>query len=276
MQPTRWSFTPAVEDILSPPPVPPPDPPPAQIRAGADQALGFVVTVANILVTIVIIVGMIVESKAVGRSILTGALYFATTTAIYVLALTGTLTDVIRGGQQQRTERLRIDAYADLAEQAIQWRLLVEENRKAELETPALPGDLAGRLSDVEQALKERTVAALKSDGETFVTPYDNRSRAALAAETQPARDTTANEARAWAMGLYTDMGLPNPKCVQLTGKREARGKIIGEVIGSKRGEGSSEALLWLLNKGVLLKVPGGYALNLRDFARRERLREIR
>lgn len=284
MQPTKWSFTPAVEEILAPPPAPQPDPPQAQTRA--EPGLGFVVTVANVLLTAIIITGMIVRGTDVGSSILIGAGYFALTTGVYILALTGTLTDVIRGGQQQRTERLRIEVYADLAEQAIQWRLLIEQNRKLELESQAIPADLSRRLAALETEMLERSLPADPQQTPSFVTPYDNRSpraagpsgrgQAAHAAETQAPHDTTAGEALAWAMTLYTDTGLPDPKRVQLRGKAEAYGKIRGEVIGSKRGEGSREALLWLLDKRVLKKIPGGYALNLAAFPRREELRYIR
>lgn len=275
MQPTRWSFTPAVEEILAPPPAPAPEPPSIRRDVQAESAW-LVLTLANVLVAAIIIIGMVLDGSTAKRAILFGAIYFFPTMAIFVLALTGTLTDVIRGGQMQRTERQRIAAYADLAELAIQWRLTIEENRRLELESQALPADLQRRLAAIESDLLERSLPAPTAPGATYVTPYDNRPRGAFASETQPAHDTTATEALAWAMSLYTDTGLPDPRRVQLLGKPDAIGKVKGEVLGSKRGEGSREALLWLLHRRVLKKVPGGYALNLSAFPRREELRYIR
>lgn len=257
------TYVPALPEI-APPPTPLPEAPSIARDVSAAGAW-FVLTVANVIVATVIIVGMLVDGSSAGNAILLGAAYFFPTMAIFVLALTGTFTDVIRSAQRERTERQRIDVYADLGGQAIAWRIAVEDNRRLELERDNLPATLSKRLTQLESRLDD--VYSLPAEGlqpPPHVTPYDNRKRGAFAAETQPAQDTTREEAIRWAMQLYNDLGDPHPHYVQLTGKPEARGRIQNiSVIGSARGAGSEEARLWLLQRRVLLKRPGGYALNL-------------
>ncbi len=270
------NYVPALDDVLAPPPDPLPDAPRVHNEVRAEAAW-LVVISANILVTAIIIAGMLIDGTATRRAILSGVLYFAPTTIVFVLALTGTLTDIVRGRQREITERIRIDAYADLAEQALQWRVLVEENRRLELQREAMPADLQRRLAAVEYDLLQRSLPAPgpQTPGSTFVTPYDNRKRGAFAEETQPSHDTTAAEAIKWVSDeLYTDTGAINHKRVLLTG--DARGMIVNtKVIGAKRGPGTKEALRWLLDRRVLRKIPGGYALNVDMVPRREDLRYI-
>lgn len=271
----RSSYVPAVpDDVLAPPPAPLPEAPLVRDSVRAENAW-FVLTFANVLVATIIVAGMLVDGSTTGRAILYGSLYFFFTMTIFVLALTGTLTDIVRGRQREITERIRIDAYADLGSQTLQWHILVEQNRRLELQRDALPADLERRLVAVETDLLERSLPAPPRQGDTWVSPYDNRKRGAFAAQTQPPQDTTAQEAVAWAMTLYLDNGHPDPARVQLDGKLDARGKIIGPVIGSKRGDGSPEALRWLLQRRVLVKQPGGYALNLNLCPRRDALRYV-
>jgi hypothetical protein len=262
---------PALDELLTPP-AQSPDPPAAAPRV--EQGFGFVLTVTNLFVTAIIISGMLIDGQSVTVAMVTGAAYFFPTTIVYVLALTGTFTDVIRGGQRERTERLRIDAYADLAAHALTWRMAVEDNRRAELAASATPSDLQRRLATVEYELLQRNLPA-QDAAPTYVPPYDNRQRGAFAAETQPARDTTSAEALAWAMALYGDDGLPDPRQVQLSGDESSRGRLRVPAIGSKRGPGSADALRWLLQKRVLVKLAGGYALNVALFPRREELRYV-
>lgn len=276
MMSTKNSWVPAIpdSDILPPPPEPLPQAPSIRKDVQAENAW-FVLTFANVLVATIIVAGMLVDGSTTGRAILYGSLYFFFTMTIFVLALTGTLTDIVRGRQREITERERIDAYADLGSQTLQWHILVEQNRRLELQRDALPADLERRLVAVETDLLERSLPAPPRQGDTWVSPYDNRKRGAFAAQTQPPHDTTAQEAVAWAMTLYLDNGHPDPARVQLDGKLDARGKIIGPVIGSKRGDGSPEALRWLLQRRVLVKQPGGYALNLNLCPRRDALRYV-
>lgn len=258
------NYVPAIADDLAPPPASQPEIPSIRASVGAEQAW-FVLMIANVLVTLIIISAMLIDGSSTRRAIMWGVLYFAPTTTVFVLALTGTLTDVIRSGQRERTERFRIDAYTDLGEKHLDWRLAVEDNRRLELERDNLPATLSKRLTQLESRMDD--VYSPPAEGlhpPPHVTPYDNRKRGAFAAETQPAQDTTREEAIRWAMQLYNDIGEPHSHYVQLTGKPEARGRIQNiSVIGSARGAGSEEARLWLLQRRVLLKRPGGYSLNL-------------
>lgn len=269
------NYVPALAgEVLPPPPQPLPETPSVSAQVRAEQAW-LILLSANILVTAIIIVAMLIDGTTTRRAIAWGVVYFAPTTTVFVLALTGTLTDIVRSAQREKTERIRIDAYADLGSQTLQWHILVEQNRRLELQRDALPADLERRLVAVETDLLERSLPAPPRQGDTWVSPYDNRKRGAFAAQTQPPHDTTAQEAVAWAMTLYLDNGHPDPARVQLDGKLDARGKIIGPVIGSKRGDGSPEALRWLLQRRVLVKQPGGYALNLNLCPRRDALRYV-
>lgn len=272
----RSSYVPAVpDDVLAPPPAPLPDAPLVRDSVRAENAW-FVLTFANVLVATIIVAGMLVDGSTTGRAILYGSLYFFFTMTIFVLALTGTLTDIVRGRQREITERERIAAYADLGEQAIRWRVKVEDNRRREIERDSLPSTLARRLTQLEAKLDELG----EGDAEgmqppSYVSAYDNRGQAAFAQELHPA-DTTRDEAVAWARKLYNDLGEPHPHYVQLSGKESARGRIQHtEIIGSARGAGSAEARLWLLQRRVLLKRPGYYALNLKDFPTERELRYI-
>jgi hypothetical protein len=270
-QESRYSFVPAIDDILAPPP--PAVEPESKVTQVHDGGLGFVVVSANVLVTAIIIIGMLVEGQQASRAIVVGAVYFASTTVIYAFIHTGALSAIIGVWQHERTERVRIQAYASVAEMAIGWRIRVEENRTLELQMQATPGDMARRLAQVENELMDHRLAADPPQGvSTYVAPYDNRSRGAFAEAAQP--DTTAQEALAWARTLYLDStGLPDPDRVQTSGEQE--GWLKGRMLGSKRGTGSKEAGLWLLHHKIILRAAGGYKLNTQHYPRRESLRNL-
>jgi len=236
----------------------------------------FVLTFANVLVATIIVAGMLVDGSTTGRAILYGSLYFFFTMTIFVLALTGTLTDIVRGRQREITERERIAAYADLGEQAIRWRVKVEDNRRAEIMRDALPADMDKRLARVERRLLDVVDGRGDAEGvqpDTWVTPYDNRGRGAFAAQTQPAQDTTRDEALRWARGLYLrETGDPDPRAVWLTNKPDSHGRLRGQMIGSARGDGSNEARLWLLDREIVVATRGGYMLNLDQYPRLDTL----
>lgn len=259
----RSSYVPAVpDDVLAPPPAPLPEAPLVRDSVRAENAW-FVLMVANILVTTIIIAAMLIDGTSTRRAIMWGVVYFAPTTTIFVLALTGTLTDIVRGRQREITERERIAAYADLGEQALRWRQSVEDNRRLELERDSLPATLSKRLNEIDAKLDEVYYPPRAGGVQPppDVAPYDNRGKAAFARELHPV-DTTREEAIAWARKLYNDLGEPHPHYVQLSGR--AVGRIQNtDIIGSARGKGSAEARLWLLQRRILLKRPGGYALNL-------------
>lgn len=259
----RSSYVPAIpDDVLAPPPSPLPEAPLVRDSVRAENAW-FVLMVANILVTTIIIAAMLIDGTSTRRAIMWGVVYFAPTTTIFVLALTGTLTDIVRGRQREITERERIAAYADLGEQALRWRQSVEDNRRLELERDSLPATLSKRLNEIDAKLDEVYYPPRAGGVQPppDVAPYDNRGKAAFARELHPV-DTTREEAIAWARKLYNDLGEPHPHYVQLSGR--AVGRIQNtDIIGSARGKGSAEARLWLLQRRILLKRPGGYALNL-------------
>lgn len=259
------TYVPALPEI-APPPTPLPEAPSIARDVSAAGAW-FVLTVANVIVATVIIVGMLVDGSSAGNAILLGAAYFFPTMAIFVLALTGTFTDVIRSAQRERTERQRIDAYADLADKALDWRLAVEHNRLLELERDALPGDLKRRLAVLERDALDRTLDRGDADpvrAPSWVTPH-------------PEQDVpdAKQEALRWAAGLYLDNGEPNPEAVQMVGKETALGRLRGPMLGSVRGAGSEAARLWLLDRRIILATRGGYALNLAQYPRAETLRYV-
>lgn len=257
----QGTFVPAIPEIV-PPPEPQPEVQSVRKDVSADSAW-FVLTLANTTVAVVIIAGMLIDGNTTGKAILFGALYFFPTMSVFVLALTGTITDVIRSAQRQKTERQRIDTWGDLAEQALRWRQSVEDNRRLELERDNLPITLSKRLNEIDAKLDEVYYPPRAGGVQPppDVAPYDNRGRAAHARELHPV-DTTREEAIAWARKLYNDLGEPHPHYVQLSGR--AIGRVQNtDIIGSARGKGSDEARLWLLQHRVLLKRPGGYALNL-------------
>lgn len=242
------SYVPAVEEILSPPPPPPEfDPRPVQPD---NSGLGFIITSANVLVTAIIIIGMLLDGRQVGNAIITGAVYFAVTTVVYMFVITGALSAIIGVWQRERTERARIDAYADIAEMAIEWRLAIEKNRALELQAQA----------PQQPQLPTRGVQP-PHRGRTFVPPYDKP-------------DETAREAVDWAYSLYLPTGKPDPEKVQTEGDK--RGWLLVRMLGSKRDGGSKEAGLWLLHRKFILPARGGYIVNLTHFPRREHLRALR
>jgi hypothetical protein len=261
-----WRNVPVVDEVVPLPP--PPDVPskPAIVEAN----LGFVITIANLLITAIIITAMMLDGTQAKNAIVAGSIYFAVTMTSFALVITGTLSAIVAALARERTERQRIKAYRVLGELAIQWRQAVEANRTAELQAQAMPIQLQKRIAALETELLEQRVAAdpLRRVS-TFVSPYDNRSKAAFAEEVEPPVDTTANEAIGWASGLYNELGQADPAKVQADGRLKMR------MIGSSRGPGSREAGLWLVHKGVIVKVPGGFALNMRHFRTRESLRNL-
>lgn len=206
--------------------------------ATVETNLGFVVTVANLAVTAILITGMLLNGSQVQSAIVTGGIYFATTTTAFVFVITGALTAMVNGWQREKTERLRIEAYRELGEMGIEWKLAVEETRQMELAGRRPPAGGAQRISPLN----------------TYVP--------AIAAG-----DEAMTEGVRFAMGLYDTQGRPDAKRVYPDGRLRIR------MIGSKRGSGSRDAGRWLLREGIIKRVQGGYALNLRSYPTRDTLR---
>lgn len=219
-----------------PPPPPPIDAP--QQAIVSDATLGTFALAANILITTIIVVAMLVDGTQARTAIVVGAVYFMSSTFVFAGVTTGTLTSIVNAWQRERTERQRVAAYLALGTMALRWRMEVERNRTIDAETvqplripPAVPTE---RLSPLT----------------TFVEPYADQERAAL-------------EGVAWAEKLYdgSALGAPDPRKVLLSGDSVGRLKV--RMIGSKRGGGSREAGVWLLRQGVIVRVAGGYAIRL-------------
>lgn len=269
------SYVPALPpEIVPPPPQPSAEPP--LVRDSIDSTgAWFVVTLSISLFTIITIVAMLVDGTAGRAAVAAGVKIFLGAMGLVVFVLSGTLTDIVRGWQREKTERHRIDAYADLGEKHLDWRLAVERNRQAELERDALPADLKRRLGEVERALLEARDGRGDTEGlqpDTYVAPYDNRARGPLAPANQT--DTTADEALRWAKKLYRDdTGDPDGEMVWLTGKESSHGKLRCKMLGSARDKtGSDAARLWLLDREIIIAKRIGYCLNLDRYPRRDTL----
>ena len=90
-----------------------------------------IVISANVLLAVILIVGMAWEGQSIVLSILTGAIYYFLTTVSVIALSSGQAGVMLRTWQQERTERYRIDTYADLAEMKMQL--------EAPTPTPMLP-----------------------------------------------------------------------------------------------------------------------------------------
>lgn len=221
-----------------------PPPPYVEVKdnrpATVETNLGFVLTVANLMITAIIITAMMLDGTQAKSAIIAGSIYFAGTTILFTLLVTGTLGAIVNGWQRELTERHRIDAYEALGELAIEWRLAVEETRQIELlgrrgATDPMPP--AGQL-------------------QSYVAPFADGERAQV-------------EGVRFAMSLYDTQGRPDSKRVHTDGRLKIR------MCGSKRGAGSRDAGRWLLREGIIERVRGGYALDLDKFPHRDSLRHL-
>lgn len=208
--------------------------------ASVETNLGFVLTVANLAITGIIIIAMIIDGTQAKNAIVVGGIYFAVTTGTFALVVTGTLTSIVNGWQREKTERLKVEAWREIAEMGIGWKLAVEQTRQLEL---------MGRRGSADPVQR---VSPLNS----FVP--------AIAGE-----EEAQAEGVRFAMSLYGTNGLPSSKHVH------ADGRLRGRMIGSKRGSGSREAGLWLLREGIIRRVRGGYALAVDKYPTRDSLRHL-
>jgi hypothetical protein len=196
----------------------------------AGSAWGTVVIVTNVLVAIVLIVGMVVDGKSVAISVVSGVTYYGASTGLFILIASGSLADMWRTWLYAGTERERIVAQADVLELHLKWQIAQAHPQPApQLEgrhTPHTPPAL-GRFVHPE--------------------PPPDVQKAALK----------------WARQHYDAQGHPDPSMVHPDG-RVRRGTI-----GSARTGASArdkEAKEWLLQKGVIGAVPGGYAIDLSTY----------
>lgn len=198
----------------------------------------LIVTVAaNIAMSLIIITAMILDGSKANRAIIAGGLYFLVSTITFSFVITGSLTAILGRWARETTERKRIDAYLELGERMLEWRMLQE----LALTTPRGPTQPTHRLSPL-------------GDAPNYVAPYQDGERAAV-------------EGLRWAVGLYDVGGYPDRR------KVGADGRLMCRMIGSKRGGGSRESGLWLLRQGVIVRVRKGYAL---DVARYSTVADVR
>lgn len=221
-----------------------PPPPYVDMRPAAtptvETNLGLVLTLANLMVTAIIVIAMMLDGAQAQNAIIYGALYFALTMGGFALVVTGALSSIINGWQVQRTERLRVEAWRELGELGIEWRLAVEETRQIEL---------LGRRG-----------SAQPSQGVSAISNYVPAIADGEQAQQEGVR---------FAMGLYDTHGRPDAKRVH------GDGRLRGRMIGSKRGSGSREAGRWLLRAGIIKRVRGGYALDIARYPARDSLRHL-
>lgn len=207
--------------------------------ATVETNLGFVLTLANLMLAAIIVIAMLLDGTQVMLAIITGAVYFAVTMIFFTLLVTGSLTTILADLSKERAEHHRIDAYENLGEQAIQWRLAVEETRQIEL---------LGRRPHVEGVQPTQV--------QNYVPPFADGERAQV-------------EGVRFAMSLYDTQGRPDSTRLHSDGRLKIR------MCGSKRGAGSPEAGRWLLREGIVKRVRGGYALDLARFPSRDSMRHL-
>lgn len=232
----KYNYVATLDEVAPPPPYVEarPTPPPV-----VETNLGLVLTLANLMVSAIIVIAMMLDGAQAKSAIVYGSLYFVVTMLGFVLVVTGALPAMVNGWQRERTERLRVAAYERVMEKAFDWRMTVEETRQLEL------------------------VGRRGSTGGQRVSPLNTFVPAIADGE------EAQSEGVRFAMGLYDTQGRPDSKRVF------ADGRLRGKMIGSKRGSGSRDAGLWLLREGIIKKVAGGYALNLGSYPNRDSLRHL-
>lgn len=236
MEQSKYNYVSALDEISPPPPTVEVTNRPATVETN----LGFVLTLANLMLAAIIVIAMLLDGTQVMLAIIAGSVYFAVTMIFFTLLVTGSLTMILADLSRERTEHHRIDAYQELGEQAIQWRLAVEETRQIEL---------LGRRPHAEGV---PPAGALQS----YVPPFADGERAQV-------------EGVRFAMSLFDTQGRPDNARVH------PDGRLRGRMLGSKRGTGSPEAGRWLLRAGIIQRVRGGYALDLDKFPTRDALRHL-
>ena len=235
-EPSRYNFVTALDELPPPPHI---DIQPRVTTSTVEHGLGLVLTIANLLITGIIITALMLDGTQALSAIVVGSIYFAVTTILFTLLVTGSLTIILADLARERAEHHRIDAYQELGERAIEWRLAVEETRQIEL---------LGRRGSTDPVPSTQV--------QNYVPPFADGERAQV-------------EGVRFAMGLYGTDGRPDSSRVHSDGRLRLR------MIGSKRGSGSPEAGKWLLRAGIIQRVRGGYALDVGKYPARDSLRHL-
>jgi hypothetical protein len=209
--------------------------------------LGAIVTIANVLVTIVLVVAMYVDSHSATVAVLSGIGFFVVSTTLTLLTLSGTLTAIVVGRQKEVTTRrmhmMQLEVYRTQAGLLAAPEPLM---LPAPVEEPAL-APLEGSMPAVEP-----------------LPPPSMPARFVPAVDASAARDAIL-----WAMTLYTPEGQPDPSKVRLDSKRESAGRL--RVPAPK----SSAVKEFLLTKRVLERVDGGLRLRVDRFGSSAKVREL-
>lgn len=193
----------------------------------ATGGLGNVVTIANVLVTIILIVAIYADNGSATLAVLAGVGYFGVSTTVALLTLSGTLTHVLINRQQQVTVR-RLHQ--------LQFKQVSEPPPSmAVVDLPQLPR------TPHADPLPPPGLPAAKS----FVAPSAGE-----------VSEAARREAAAWVLQLYASNGEPDPNKVLLQSGRERPGRI-------RVGAPGKEAKQLLLSRGVLLDLGNGFRLNL-------------
>jgi hypothetical protein len=89
----------------------------AQVAQAQNEALAKFAIIADVGVTLVVIIGMWVDYKSATVAILSGVVFFLLFGSLVILTLSGTLKDVITNGQNNRTQRMMLRLQYDHATQ---------------------------------------------------------------------------------------------------------------------------------------------------------------
>lgn len=150
-----------------------------------------VVTIANGLFAVVMIVAMLTNGASAITAVITSAIYYSATTLPALLILSGSLSDIVTHRQREVTQRRVIELqFAALIPPA---PALIDVDPDP---TPSPPG--VGGVGGVSTYVPARA----------------------------PTDDSTRREAVAFALQLYAGDGLPDPKKVIVNTDRERPGRI--------------------------------------------------
>lgn len=160
-------------------------------REAAVSVLAKTVTLANTLVTVLLIIGMIIDKHSVTVSLLSGVGYFAASTSFVITILSGALPDIWINAQNQKT---------------LQKRDQLQYGHQVGIKVYKPPQIAATPATDDDMHMLEATGNFVPAVAEV--------------------EDTVRREAVAWVLQLYGPDGLPNPKKVVTNSKNETPGRL--------------------------------------------------
>lgn len=118
------------------------------------HGLALSVTGANVLLSGILIAGMVYDQQAVSIAVVSGAIYFAASTVVTTLILSGQLVALMDSRQRSAIERRRMELMTPAYRQ--QYRVVDDPM----METPALPEDVGpSYVAPVEDSAYREAVA---------------------------------------------------------------------------------------------------------------------